>query len=266
MYLVDGRVLVVSCRPAQARGAAVGSVITLRDRTELQAVSGELDVVRRLTTALRAQNHEAANRLHTVVSLIELGRPQEAVDVATEELEVAQYLADRVVAAVVDPVLAALLLGKSAEATARGFAVHVRGNVAPDRSAVPARDLVTAAGNLVDNALDAVADDSVDRAEAGGRVDVRVDWDSGEFVLVVDDNGPGIPPADASAVLRRGWSTKAGPPGSRGIGLALVAQVAARHRGRLDIETAPIGGARVRLTLPARAGGAPARLADEVTR
>ena len=61
----------------------MGAVVTLRDHTELRAVTGELDAVRGLTEALRAQNHEAANRLHTVVSLIEIGRSDDAVDFAT---------------------------------------------------------------------------------------------------------------------------------------------------------------------------------------
>ena len=61
-----------------------------------------------------------ANRLNTVISLIELGRTQEAVEFATAELEVAQRLTDEVVEAVAEPVLAALLLGKAAQANERG--------------------------------------------------------------------------------------------------------------------------------------------------
>ena len=78
IYLVGDRVLVVN-RPTRTGTRSVGSVVTLRDHTELQAVSGELDTVRGLAETLRAQNHEASNRLHTVVSLIELGRVDEAV-------------------------------------------------------------------------------------------------------------------------------------------------------------------------------------------
>ena len=65
--------------PARCEGAALGTVVTLRDHTELQALTGELDSVRGSTEALRSQAHESANRLHTVVSLIELGRADEAV-------------------------------------------------------------------------------------------------------------------------------------------------------------------------------------------
>ena len=95
-------------------------MLTLRDHTELRALTGELDSVRGLTEALRSQTHEAANRLHTVVTLIELGRADEAVEFATAELALAQQLTDQVVGAVDEPVLAALLLGKSAQAAERG--------------------------------------------------------------------------------------------------------------------------------------------------
>ncbi|UUZ58801.1 sensor histidine kinase [Nocardioides sp. B-3] len=120
VYVTGEHVLVVSTSPALWKGREVGAVVTLRDRTELRAVTGELDVVRGLTDALRAQNHESANRLHTVVSLIEMGRSADAVEFATEELRVAQLLADRVVSAVEDPVLAALLLGKTARSLGAG--------------------------------------------------------------------------------------------------------------------------------------------------
>ena len=76
IYLAGDRVLVVSSAPASWEGREVGAVVTLRDHTELRSVTGELDVVRGLTESLRSQNHEAANRLHTVVSLIEMGRPE----------------------------------------------------------------------------------------------------------------------------------------------------------------------------------------------
>ncbi|PVG82077.1 histidine kinase [Nocardioides gansuensis] len=251
VYVTGNHVLVVSSSPARWKGREVGAVVTLRDRTELQAVTGELDVVRGLTEALRAQNHESANRLHTVVSLIEMGRPDEAVDFATEELQVAQLLTDRVVGAVDDPVLAALLLGKSAEAAERGIVLSVDGAVAPDPLPVEPRDLVTIAGNLVDNALDAVA------GGEGARVEVAVEWDADHLSLRVGDNGPGIDPADREHVLERGWSTKAGGGAGRGVGLALVAQVARRHGGTVRIGSSALGGAEVEVCLTGDRGGRP---------
>ena len=84
LYLAGDRMLVVSSAPASWDGRDVGAVVTLRDHTELRSVTGELDAVRGLTESLRSQTHEAANRLHTVVSLIEMGRPEEAVEFATD--------------------------------------------------------------------------------------------------------------------------------------------------------------------------------------
>ncbi|MFJ7065002.1 ATP-binding protein [Streptomyces sp. NPDC101115] len=158
LHLTDERVLVLSTRPVVG-GERRGTVVTLRDRTELQALSGELDSERGFTEALRSQAHEAANRLHTVVSLIELGRVDEAVGFATAELELAQALTDRVVTAVGEPVLAALLLGKAAQANERGVELVLTEDSRIDDGvlpvSLPARDLVTILGNLVDNAVEA---------------------------------------------------------------------------------------------------------------
>ena len=51
-----------------------GTVATIRDRTEIESLGSELETMRTLSDALRAQTHEHANRLHTIVSLMELGR------------------------------------------------------------------------------------------------------------------------------------------------------------------------------------------------
>lgn len=244
LYLAGDRMLVVSTAPARWEGREVGSVVSLRDHTELRSVTGELDVVRRLTESLRSQNHEAANRLHTVVSLIEMGRPEEAVDFATEELQVAQLLADRVVGAADDPVVAALLLGKSAEAAERGVDLSISGGLG-DTDGLPARDLVTVLGNLVDNALDAVADGSGDER----RIDVHLEQSGTRVTVTVDDSGPGLDEEAAARVLERGWTTKAAPGAGRGLGLALVVQVARRHGGRVTIDRSPLGGARFTVVL-----------------
>lgn len=241
IYVLGEHVLVISSAPAYWSGAEVGAVVTLRDRTELQTVSGELDLVRGLTESLRAQNHEAANRLHAVVSLIEMGRPERAVEFATDELRVAQDMTDRIVGSVEEPVLAALLLGKTAQAAERAIELVLHGGIAADHLDVAPRDLVTVVGNLVDNAFDAVSD------AAERRVAVRIDGDAHGIRIVVGDSGAGVPSKDAERVLERGWSTKASD--GRGLGLALVGQVARRHGGTVSVGDSPLGGAEFTITL-----------------
>jgi two-component system CitB family sensor kinase len=241
IYLAGERALVVSSAPATWGGREVGAVVTLRDHTELRSVTGELDVVRGLTESLRAQTHEAANRLHTVVSLIEMGRPEQAVEFATEELQVGQLLTDRVVDAVGDPIVAALLLGKSAEAAERGIDLDIQGELAGGD--LPARDLVTLLGNLLDNAFDAVA------GHDERRVEVRLTAADGSTTVVVGDSGDGLTGTDATQALERGWTTKATGATGRGVGLALVNQVARRHGGGVRIGTSALGGAELTVTL-----------------
>jgi sensor histidine kinase regulating citrate/malate metabolism len=246
VHVTGTRVLVVNQAPPRADGAA-GTVVTLRDHTDLQALTGELDSVRSFAESLRAQAHEAANRLHTTVSLVELGRTQEAVDFATAELASAQQLTDRVVDAVGDPVLAALLLGKVATAHERGVRLEIDPATAVGATGLPAGDLVTIVGNLLDNAIDAALAGDPPR-----EVQLAAEVADDRLELRVEDTGPGVREEDLPRVFERGWSTKdaTGAPAGlgRGLGLALVAQAVRRHGGTLSVRPGP--GAEFRVSLP----------------
>ena len=229
IHLTERRVLVVNCTPVRSGNSAHGTVVTLRDHTDLQALTGELDSVRGFAESLRSQAHEAANRLHTVVSLVELGRYEEAVEFATAELALAQQLTDRVVDAVSEPVLAALLLGKAAEANERGAELVITPETEIDDAVlggtIAPRDVVTILGNLIDNALDAAI-------EGGNapKVFVTARADDGALLLRVEDTGPGL--AAGEVAFDRGWSTKAD---GRGLGLALVRQAVRRGNGTIEL-------------------------------
>ncbi|NGN63102.1 sensor histidine kinase [Streptomyces sp. A7024] len=258
LHLTRDRVIVVNTSPVDG-GERRGTVVTLRDVTELQALTGELDSVRGFADALRAQAHESANRLHTVVSLIELGRADEAVEFATAELELAQALTDQVTAAVAEPVLAALLLGKAAQANEQGVELSLTADSRIDDDVLPrtlpARDLVTVLGNLIDNAMDAARPES---APPGGvpRVTVALRAADGVLTVAVADNGPGVDAAAADDIFERGWTTKPAGQGGRGLGLALVRQVARRHGGEVRIGRAEAGGAEFTVRLPLQAAKA----------
>ncbi|MFJ5229651.1 ATP-binding protein [Kitasatospora sp. NPDC088391] len=252
VHLTAERVVLLNTSPV---GPGLGTVVTLRDHTELQGLTGELDTVRGIAAALDAQAHEAANRLHAVVSLIELGRHREAVEFATAELALAQRLTDQVVGAVGEPVLAALLLGKAAQAAERGIELEltedsrIDDGVLPDR--LTPRDLVTLLGNLIDNAMDAAVENA---ARAAPAVHVTARTEDGHLLLRVADTGPGIDPAAADEVFRRGWTTK---QHGRGLGLALVAQTARRNGG--DVRIAHREGAELTVRLPLRRPAGEAR-------
>ena len=249
VHVSGGRVLVVNQALARSERSA-GSVVTLRDHTELQALTGELDSVRAFAESLRAQAHEAANRLHTTVSLIELGREQDAVDFATAELASAQQLTDRVVDAVEEPVLAALLLGKTATAHERGVRLEIDPATAVGVTGLPSGDLVTIVGNLLDNAIEAAL-----TGETPREVEFAAWVDADRLELRIEDSGPGIPEEAVPHLFERGWSTKdvdeALPKGlGRGVGLALVAQAVHRNGGSIEVRPAP--SARFAVSLPVR--------------
>jgi two-component system CitB family sensor kinase len=245
LHVVGGRVLVTGQRPAERDGEQIATVTTLRDRTELEGLVRELATVRGMADALRAQAHEAANELHTVVGLVELGRYEDAVAFATRRIGVTQDEVDLVQQRIGDPALAALLLAKAAACRERGVQLVLDSESHLPADVVPSEDLVTIVGNLIDNALDALADG------AGGRIDVRLAAEGDRVRLEVRDDGPGIPTEALEHVFEAGWTTKPGTAtGRRGLGLALVCTAAARLGGRVD--AANDGGAVLTVEVPAR--------------
>jgi two-component system, CitB family, sensor kinase len=232
IFLTEDRIVVVNQAAARWDGRRLGTVVTVRDHTELRALVSELKTIRGFAEALSAQAHESANQLHTVVSLIELGRAEQALAFATTELAVTQRLTDLVVGGIGEPEVAALVLGKAAEAGERGVDLVVETDVDLPAGRADPRDLVTIVGNLLDNAIDAAVEAPGPRWVRFGARTVGAD----ELELVVADSGPGLDPEQAGRVFQRGYSTKSTDrPLGRGIGLALVAQAAHRHGGAVTV-------------------------------
>ncbi|MFF8839935.1 ATP-binding protein [Streptomyces sp. NPDC015130] len=235
------RVLIANRMPTDDGGA----VATLRDRTELERLGRELDSTRGLIDALRAQDHEHANRLHTLLGLLELDMHEEAVEFVTEVVGVHRATAEQVTEKVHDPLLAALLVGKATVAAERGVSLRLSpGSLLPDRLVDP-RELVTVVGNLVDNALDAVA------GTPGARIEVAFRTEGRTVVLRVTDSGPGVPEERRELIFTEGWSTKEPPShGRRGLGLAFVRRLAERRGGTARVAGGPDGGAEFTVVLP----------------
>ena len=240
------RVLVANRMPTGDGGA----VATLRDRTELEQLGRELDSTRGLIDALRAQDHEHANRMHTLLGLLELEMYDDAVEFVGEVVGAHRVTAEQITGKVADPLLAALLVGKATVAAERGVALWVSERTRlPDRLIDP-RGLVTVVGNLVDNALDAVA------GALHARVEVELLAEGRAVVLMVRDTGPGIPVEQRELVFTEGWSTKRPPAhGKRGIGLCLVRRLAERQGGSVTVGEADGGGAEFAVVLPEALAG-----------
>jgi sensor histidine kinase regulating citrate/malate metabolism len=233
-----------SAGSTSVRGAPVyGTVATIRDRTEIESLGSELETMRTLSDALRAQTHEHANRLHTIVSLMELGRAPEALDFATKDLELSQRLTDDLVRSIEEPVLGALIMGKAAEAHERGVELSLNTSGSTAVTGLAVQDLVAILGNLLDNAIDAAAEAPPPRL-----VELTVETTGSALEITVEDSGPGIDPGAVEDVFRHGFSTKAPGPFGRGLGLALVRQAVQRLGGTMTI-TSPAG-ALFRVTLP----------------
>jgi sensor histidine kinase regulating citrate/malate metabolism len=230
VHVTADRVLVVNRSPVADEHTS--EVVTIRDRTELQGALGELGSLKVLTDTLRSQAHEAANKLHTIVTMVEMGRPDDAVRFATEELALSQQLVDRLSSAVGEPALVALLLGKAAQADERGIELTITEDThLPSSSGeVPltGQEMVTVVGNLIDNAMDAC-----DRDDPWVEVTVHMVDDT--LTVRVADSGPGMDPATFEKAMQRGYSTK-GASGHHGLGLALVSQIVKRHNGILTTD------------------------------
>ncbi|MEU7300287.1 sensor histidine kinase [Streptomyces sp. NPDC007189] len=235
------RVLVANRMPTDDGGA----VATLRDRTELERLGRELDSTHGLIDALRAQDHEHANRMHTLLGLLELEMYDDAVEFVGEVVGDHRATAEQITEKIQDPLLAALLVGKATVAAERGVALWVSERTRlPDRLIDP-RGLVTVVGNLVDNALDAVA------GTLHARVEVELRAEGRAVVLRVRDTGPGIPADQRELIFTEGWSTKKPPAhGKRGLGLSLVRRLAERQGGSATVGAADGGGAEFTVVLP----------------
>jgi two-component system, CitB family, sensor kinase len=227
---LDGRVLILNRMPIASRGRPIGSVTTLRDRTELVTLQRELDVTKHVTDTLRAQAHEFSNTMHTISGLVELGEYKEVARyvhrVAADHTELTETITSRIE----DPAVAALLVAQGSRAAEQGIDLRISPETrlrALDENV--STDVVTIVGNLVDNALDALA-------APDGWVEVEIRDDESGLLVRVRDSGPGVAAEVADEVFRQGYTTKqGGPGGQRGIGLALIRLICQRHGGDVTV-------------------------------
>lgn len=243
--LTDSHCLAVNRMPVVLHGQELGAVVTVRDRTELVGLLRELDSVRGLTDALRSQQHEFSNRMHTLAGLLELGEHQAAYAYVVECAGAEPALAESVRERIGNALMVGLIVAKTTVAAERGVHLVLDEDSWLGENPGHLRRLLTIVGNLLDNAVEAAA--------SGGRrpAEVRLSLieTATETTVQVRDSGPGIPPDALGRIFEDGWSTRPGRgTARRGLGLALVHRLVQRHGG--TIEVAPGPGAVFTVVLP----------------
>lgn len=223
-----GRVLYLESRTVDRGGQSLGSVIVVRDRTDVEALSQRLDSVRAMTSALRVQRHEFHNRMHVASGLVEAGRVGEASEFLRTmrdrgPVEYPLIGADLLT----EPFLQSFLGAKSLEAAERGVQLQIRDETLVLGKVIEVEDAATVLGNLVDNAVTAAL-----KGDEQPLVEVTLLDEASDLVVVVADSGPGIAPgvdvfehkpADADAQPDRVHG--------RGIGLTISRDLVARRGG-----------------------------------
>ena len=262
---VDELVVIASARKVLRDNRNLGTVLTVRDRTDVETLTRQLDAVQSMSAVLRAQRHEFANRMHLVSGLLHEGHPDRASQYIDEILGVGPR-SETVegIDAVSDAYLRSFLTAKAAHARESGVRMVLGENTWVGGEVAVLVDVTTVLGNLVDNAIDA--------ARLGVRrpaeVEVELVQDGSTLHIVVVDSGDGVD-LELDQVFVEGVSTKstAESPGGRGVGLALSRQIA-RTRGG-DVTLGDVGG---QITEENQRGGAvfiasipDALLTDEVT-
>lgn len=254
LVLAGERVLVARADPVVVDDRVIGTVLILRDRTELDAALRDLAGAQGMTEVLRAQQHEFANTLHTLGGLLELGETDAAMALIQRAGAGGALAALEPDSGILELEVAALLLAKRAQAREQGVELVVAPNASlrPAPSPSVAGDWLTVLGNLTDNAIDA----------ASSRVELSIedaDTEDGQIVtIIVDDDGRGVPLEHRDAIFDVEVSTKHRPGGQvRGYGLTLVRRVAQRLGGAATAEFSPLGGARFVVRLPVAPSPAP---------
>lgn len=241
---VGDHIVVVSARPVSREGRELGTVLVVRDRTDVESLTRQLDAVQVMSTVLRAQRHEFANRLHLLNGLLQSGHVEEASQYL-EELLSSGPLGSALegIDTIRDAYLQAFLAAKSAAAREAGATLRIGENTwVPGRLTLPV-DVTTVLGNLIDNAIDAVRTSS----QARKVVEVELLQENSNLHITVADSGDGVDAGVADDIFTEGVSTKpqSDIPGGRGIGLALSRQIVRALDGDIRLSSPANPGAEL---------------------
>jgi two-component system sensor histidine kinase DctS len=229
-----GNISIMSNRvPIVVNARTVGALAIFQDRTEVKKMAEELTGVKAYVSALRVQNHEHMNKLHTIAGLIQLGNKEKALDyvfhVTEEQEELMSFLMKRIK----DDNVSGLLLSKVSRGRELGIEVNIDRNSTLNQ--LPAyldhHDAVIILGNLIENAFDSFKNMKREEKE----IYISIEQNAESLSILIEDNGCGIHKKDLPFLFDQGFSTK-GESG-RGIGLYLIREMVQKGNGTIDVET-----------------------------
>jgi CitB family two-component system sensor histidine kinase MalK len=224
----------------------VGAIATFRDKTEVQLLAEQLTGVRNYADALRAHAHEFMNKLHVILGLVRTEQYDTLANYVSETVNHRETEIGFVTENVQDPVLAGFLIGKQSFARESGATLSFDCSNKLPQPVNPeiTQELITIIGNLVNNAMEAIADSPVKK------VDLKLDYAEDILTIEVKDTGMGMTKAMQNKILDKGFSTKGD---NRGFGLYLLAQAIERLEGDLIISSKPGKGTIFAVYIPYKA-------------
>ncbi|MEI3614451.1 sensor histidine kinase [Pseudogracilibacillus sp. SO30301A] len=216
--------------PINVKKRSVGSLITMTNRQEAHLLAEELTGIKTLVDALRAQNHEYMNQLHSIAGLIQLDRTEDALNIIVDEIadeqDIIQFLKDHIS----NYSVLGLLLGKRSRAQELNidFTIDRNSYLLDIMTNLSSGDMVTLLGNLIENAFEACV------SQERKFVTLSIKADINYLFIKVKDSGTGLTD-NGKRIFEYGYSTKEGD--GRGIGLALVKQIVESCNGRILIHS-----------------------------
>lgn len=207
----------------------IGAVINFRDLTELKQIAEELTGIQKMTWALRAQNHEFMNKLHTISGLIQLEEYNEAVEYISNTVKARDDINGILTKQIQDVSLAALLFAKynKAEEERAKLIIEPDSKLTKIPEGITSEDLGSVLGNLIENSLEAV------KNTGSGCIRLKIFEDNEYLSITLKDNGEGIPEAIRSHIYDLGITSKSG---QRGYGMYIVKKIIDDAQGTIQFK------------------------------
>lgn len=245
-FYVQNRAILSNRIPITVGEKTVGAVAIFQDKTEVNRLAQELTGVQAFVDALRVQNHEYSNKLHTIAGLIQLDNGKKALEYIFNLTEEQSSLSRLLMQKIHDDSVAGLLIGKISRGKELGISLKIdeKSFFVEYPEGITNHDMVVMLGNLIDNSYDAL----MDTTKEDKFVTVLIKEVNGFLLLEVSDSGTGIPDDIKSDIFERGFSTK--EKQGRGIGLFLVQSIVERVEGALEIDSEPSIGTTISIYLP----------------